>query len=404
MAWSNTLLKAGMFLGVVAFTVSASVIVKDKYASKQLNLTGTAEANQNIVSPTLYPTTKVLGATTAPPISPTTTVLPTKNEAKFSPPSSNVDISQVKIGGWIPGSDFQAGLETVTERRLQVYQAHLAAASVVESGEISYSSSMDQMVKNLNDGEIKFGLNVISSNFNGSSNFLKDRAKRQPLYDKLLSMKQTSKYFESWNINFENMHLPEKDAYFTFLKEAKEFSSANGLTLYVTVFAKFDKDPNMFETKTIHDYKAISQYADYIIVMGYDYPMTNGKNTEQYEPNSPNPWLDDVLNYSVRQVPPQKLILGLPLYGYGFNTKSKTTQIKSAYTYNQIKNIIKINDTSPLYDEKTGEMYIIRGNERIIYDNKDTLDTKKRIALKYGVDKVFYWRFGRDEGIGFHDQ
>lgn len=79
--------------------------------------------------------------------------------------------------------------------------------------------------------------------------------------------------------------------------------------------------------QSIWDIKAISNYVDYIIVMAYDFHQ---RNSEQAGPVAPlfsedSQWNKDInqnLKNFLDQAPREKILLGIPFYGYGWQTDS----------------------------------------------------------------------------------
>ena len=60
------------------------------------------------------------------------------------------------------------------------------------------------------------------------------------------------------------------------------------------------------------DYAAIGRVADQVRVMAYDYHWS----TSAPGPIAPVDWVRDVLDYSLTRIPADKIVLGVPLYGY----------------------------------------------------------------------------------------
>ena len=97
--------------------------------------------------------------------------------------------------------------------------------------------------------------------------------------------------------------------YVTFLTELK--SELKELVLHVNVHAKTE-DNFMNRIVGGHDYRAIGEVADLVAVMTIDY----GYPTGPPEPVAPLWWMHQVIRYSLRNIPSQKLQAAIPLYGY----------------------------------------------------------------------------------------
>ena len=63
------------------------------------------------------------------------------------------------------------------------------------------------------------------------------------------------------------------------------------------------------------DYAALGHSADRVVVMAYDWHWAFSAPG----PIAPTWWVDDVLDYATSVVPPEKLALGVGLYGYDWS-------------------------------------------------------------------------------------
>lgn len=105
----------------------------------------------------------------------------------------------------------------------------------------------------------------------------------------------------------------------------------------------------------IWDIKAIGQYVDYIIVMAYDFHQ---RGSEQAGPVAPlfsedGKWNKDInqnLKMFLDQVPREKILLGIPFYGYGWQTDSSdprsNTYADTGFTvsYKKAKELLNLSE------------------------------------------------------------
>jgi spore germination protein YaaH len=91
------------------------------------------------------------------------------------------------------------------------------------------------------------------------------------------------------------------------------------------------------QTHEAQDWKKIGEIADEVRIMIYDY---RGTGSSVPGPTAPYPWYLGVLRYAQSKIPNEKIILGIPLYGYSWklnNTDSLSfpsdhTQGQTTYT------------------------------------------------------------------------
>jgi spore germination protein len=123
--------------------------------------------------------------------------------------------------------------------------------------------------------------------------------------------------FAGASIDFEFIPPPSRQNFIVFLNDLK--TELGNLILHVNVHAKTADVP----TNPIigaYDYSAIGKAADIVAVMTIDYGYPGGPP----DPIAPITWVESVIQYSLTQIPQQKLQIAMALYGYdkvvGLNT------------------------------------------------------------------------------------
>ncbi|MGM0788551.1 LysM peptidoglycan-binding domain-containing protein [Bacillus infantis] len=155
------------------------------------------------------------------------------------------------------------------------------------------------MIRNYQNGNFDPGL---------AGRVLGDRRYTDNLISSIASLAK-EKGYSGVSIDFEFIPPPQRNSFSRFLAELKE--ALGNLILHVNVHAKTEDIP----TNRIigaYDYEAISAAADIVAVMTIDYGYPGGPP----EPVSPLPWMEDVVKYAITKIPPGKLQIALPLYGY----------------------------------------------------------------------------------------
>jgi spore germination protein len=93
----------------------------------------------------------------------------------------------------------------------------------------------------------------------------------------------------------------------------------------VTVMAKNNaglQDADGLNT-AVYDYSALAQVADRIQVMAYDDHVPSSAAG----PIAPWPWVESVLDYALTQIPADKVVLGVPAYGYDWSSAGGATSL-----------------------------------------------------------------------------
>ena len=111
------------------------------------------------------------------------------------------------------------------------------------------------------------------------------------------------------SIDLEFIPPPRRQDFIIFLSDLKK--ALGTLLLHVNVHSKTQDIP----TNRIigaYDYAAIANVADLVAVMTMDYGYSGGPP----DPITPVNWLEQVIQYSLTQIPREKMQVALPLYAY----------------------------------------------------------------------------------------
>ena len=148
----------------------------------------------------------------------------------------------------------------------------------------------------------------------------KNTAKKQRLIDDII--KTIKKYnFIGVNIDFEELNLKENEPLVEFQKSLYEQMHANHLLVSQDV-VPFNED---------YDYKSLSKYNDYLILMAYDQNQVNTKPG----PNSSQKWIEAALENILKQVQPDKVILAMAAFGHDWKMEGKKVKMVTDMTYQQ---------------------------------------------------------------------
>jgi spore germination protein YaaH len=92
-----------------------------------------------------------------------------------------------------------------------------------------------------------------------------------------------------------------------------------------------------------NDFSALNYYCDTVRVMAYDETIQTHGFLKRFDdpsetlaaPNADNQWAELVIQYALRFIPPEKLILGIPTYGWEF----QFTKIAQGYHYKRVQSV-----------------------------------------------------------------
>lgn len=113
------------------------------------------------------------------------------------------------------------------------------------------------------------------------------------------------------DIDFEYILAEDRDAYSAFIRQAADAMHAQGYRLSVAL-APQAAPGEMGILTAGQDYRSLGEAADQVLLMTYEWGYKFGPNL----PVAPLDKVRQVVEYAVTQIPPRKIMLGIPNYGY----------------------------------------------------------------------------------------
>ncbi len=189
----------------------------------------------------------------------------------------------------------------------------------------SYSVSADGSLNSINDDELirlaKQGrtapIMVITNTEEGggfrseiTQSVLNNPTTRQTLINNVIN-KALQKGYLGVDVDFEYLYPDDREAYNEFLTLLKEQTDIHGLRLSTAIAPKISatQQGTLYEA---HDYAFHGKTVDKVIIMTYEWGYLYGP------PMAVAPYNEvrRVLSYAVTEIPPQKILMGMPNYGY----------------------------------------------------------------------------------------
>ena len=145
-----------------------------------------------------------------------------------------------------------------------------------------------------------------------TSLLLNDEELQETLLENIVSNMNILGY-RALDIDFEYIFPEERDKFTAFVAKAKKRLMPYGYKVWVALAPKTSSEQSglLYEA---HDYKALGEIADKVLLMTYEWGYSRGPAL----PVSPLDKVREVAEYAVSQIAPDKIFLGLPNYGYDF--------------------------------------------------------------------------------------
>ena len=137
-----------------------------------------------------------------------------------------------------------------------------------------------------------------------------DTESRDRLIENLIVVMQEKSY-GGLDIDFEFIKAEDRDAFTEFVRACTERMHQAGVQVSVDLAPKTSAMQKgiLYEGK---DYRAIGEIADHVLIMTYEWGYTYGPPMAV----APINMVRNVLEYAVTEIPPEKISMGIPNYGY----------------------------------------------------------------------------------------
>lgn len=197
--------------------------------------------------------------------------------------------------------------------------------------------------------------------------------------------------FKGFAIDFETLKSEDKADFVELSKYIYERLHQNDLEFHNILYGREENEA--YDPAIAHDYKELAEVADRIYLMVYNY------NNQLTAPGGQTPlaWYKKVLDYAVKSVPKEKLVIGLSGHGYQW-TGSKIKGL----SYWDVLDLILENNPQINFDEvqsaKTFTFQIGDQESVVYYDDSQAIIEKVKIAKNdYKLSNYAIWRIGAED-------
>lgn len=223
-----------------------------------------------------------------------------------------------------------------------------------------------------------------------ASKMLKDEYIQNILIDNIVKTLQEKNYY-GLDVDFEYLSKDDRDNFTEFIRKLSETLHPLGYILAVALAPKASEAEVglLYEG---HDYKALGQYADELLLMTYEWGYAYGPPMAVAPLNK----VKAVVEYAITQIDNNKLLIGIPNYGYDWTLPFvKGSQAKSISNVGAVDlardvgAIIEFDETAhaPFFT-----YYDVDGKEHIVwFEDARSIEAKLNLVDEYDLLGVAYW-------------
>lgn len=204
--------------------------------------------------------------------------------------------------------------------------------------------------------------------------------------------------YDGIEIDYESLNgKTDREAFSLFIEELAAALHAQGKLLAVTVHPKTG-EPGSWTGPQAQDWARLGAAADRFRIMTYNYHWSGSDPG----PIAPLWWMEDVLDFAVSLIPPNKVYVGLNLYGHDWGGSTSRS-----VTWESAQQLIAVHGATRqwqaggwgrtvaepwfTYTDATGQRH------EVWYADRASIEARLRLVSRYRLGGVALWRLGGED-------
>jgi spore germination protein len=202
--------------------------------------------------------------------------------------------------------------------------------------------------------------------------------------------------YDGIDIDYESLAPSMREPYSAFIAELAQALHGHGKLLTVAAHAKTSDWGGL---GGFQDWVVLNQYADRVRIMTYDLSWSGGEPG----PVAPVYWVEAVATYAKTVLAPEKIVIGVPFYGYNWPSQGRAI----AMSWTDIQALIEAYDGSVnlLRSDRRGlveENWFVYsdpayGRREVWYATSASLEAKLDLVQRMDLAGVAIWRLGNED-------
>lgn len=220
-----------------------------------------------------------------------------------------------------------------------------------------------------------------------------EEGKERLMEELLAEMRRSS--FSGVDVDFEYILVEDRDLFTGFVAELTRRMNAEGYRVSVALAPKTSADQSglLYEGK---DYRGLGEAANEVLLMTYEWGYRYGPPMAVAPLNK----VRQVVEYALTEIPPEKILLGVPNYGYDWILPFVRGE-SQAVTIGHVEAVqIAINNGVPIqYDETAQSPFFLYEREGVMhevwFEDVRSLERKYDLIREFGLRGMGVWQIMR---------
>lgn len=223
---------------------------------------------------------------------------------------------------------------------------------------------------------------------------LTDPQVQQTLLNNVVNTLKAKNYY-GLDIDFEYVYPDDREAYNRFLEAVVARLRPLGYSVVSALAPKTSADQKgvLYEA---HDYAVHGRLLDHVILMTYEWGYTYGPPMAV----APIDQVKRVLDFAVTVIPSEKILMGMPNYGYDWTLPYKQGTAARSLSFAQARELVEKEGATIQYDDTAQAPYFNytddAGAEHVVwFDNEASIRARLGLVDDYDLGGVSYWTINR---------
>ncbi|GBD16902.1 Putative sporulation-specific glycosylase YdhD [bacterium HR26] len=217
--------------------------------------------------------------------------------------------------------------------------------------------------------------------------------KRARIIERLVRLIDEEDY-DGIHIDFEAINADDAPLLTAFMRELADALRPRGKLVTQAIAARTSDTPTAWGGA--YDYAALGQINDFVVIMAYDFHYSGGSPG----PVAPITWVERVVSYAQSKMPASTILLGIPLYGYDWDTVEGPPA--NSVRYDQAMELASRPGATSGYDSSEQEAWVRYTDDEghaheVWHANAASVAARLRLMLDEGLGGFALWRLGHED-------
>lgn len=225
---------------------------------------------------------------------------------------------------------------------------------------------------------------------------MSDQNKVNSILDTIAKQIQDNLY-DGYQVDFEDLNAASEPLLTNFMRGLAARLRPMGKMVTMAVVSRTDTSTSQFSAA--YNYSDLAPLVDLVTVMTYDFSWSGGDPG----PVAPIDWQQRVMNYAVPRLGANKILLGVPFYGYDWDvTKRQTDKTVKAVSrsYDETMQLQKDNNGTFGYNDVAQTPYLtyVKDNDthQVYFENNRSIQAKFDLMKHLQLRGFAAWRLGHE--------